>query len=89
VFNPRSIAFYGASNNPLKMGTGQLASILIQGFKELPREYGRPIVASSFWGREDEAVAYLTDNWIPMYPTPERAVSAMSALYHRRQVLDS
>ncbi|HEY5493653.1 MAG TPA: CoA-binding protein, partial [Candidatus Anoxymicrobiaceae bacterium] len=32
VFNPRSIAFYGASNNPRKMGTGQLATLISQGF---------------------------------------------------------
>lgn len=62
---------------------------VLEDFRELTREYGRPIVASSFWGREDEAITYLTDNGIPMYPTPERAVGAMAALDHRRQVLDS
>ena len=32
VFNPRSIAFYGASNNPMTMGTGQLSILLMQGY---------------------------------------------------------
>jgi len=33
LMNPSSIAIYGASNNPLKMGTIQLANILETGFK--------------------------------------------------------
>lgn len=33
VFKPRSIAFFGASNNPMTMGTGQLSSLLLQGFE--------------------------------------------------------
>ena len=73
---------------PIDDTTPVIVSIL-ESFKDLPREYGRPIAASSFWGREDEAITYLTDNGIPMYPTPERAVGAMAALYHRRRVLDS
>ncbi|WP_287154318.1 CoA-binding protein [Candidatus Solincola tengchongensis] len=32
IMNPRSIAFYGASNNPLKMGSMQLANLLEGGF---------------------------------------------------------
>lgn len=32
LMNPSSIAFYGASNNPLKMGTMQLANILEGGY---------------------------------------------------------
>lgn len=33
IMNPRSIAFYGASNNPLKMGTMQLANLLESGYR--------------------------------------------------------
>ena len=33
LMSPRSIAFYGASNNPLKMGTMQLANLLESGYQ--------------------------------------------------------
>ncbi|MDD5448889.1 MAG: CoA-binding protein, partial [Actinomycetota bacterium] len=33
VFNPRSVAFYGASNNPMTMGTAQLATLMAQGYQ--------------------------------------------------------
>ena len=33
LMNPSSIAIFGASNNPMKMGSIQLANILETGFK--------------------------------------------------------
>lgn len=33
LMSPRSIAFYGASNNPMKMGTMQLANLLESGYR--------------------------------------------------------
>jgi len=50
---------------------------------ELPHKFSKPIVASSFMGREDSAVAQVQDSGIPCYPTPDRAVLAMKALYLR------
>ncbi|MBU1670634.1 MAG: CoA-binding protein [Actinobacteria bacterium] len=61
---------------------------MVQRFTGLPGEYGMPIVMSSFWGRDDEALEYMSDHGIPVYPSPERAVMAMAALYHRGTVLD-
>jgi acetyltransferase len=61
---------------------------LLEQFTRFPREYGKPIIVSSFWGIEDDALAFLADNGIPVYPSPERAVRAMAALRHRGRVLE-
>lgn len=61
---------------------------LLEKYKDLPREYGKPIIVSSFWGRDDDALAFLADNGLPVYPAPERAVSAMAALYRRGHILN-
>lgn len=53
---------------------------LLERFARFPREYGKPLLVSSFWGREDDALALLTDREIPVYPSPERAVKAFAAL---------
>ncbi|HOX45060.1 MAG TPA: CoA-binding protein [Myxococcota bacterium] len=48
---------------------------------EMNRELGKPIVMSGFFGRDDNMVKRLQDGGIPYYDSPERAVSAMAALY--------
>jgi len=53
---------------------------LIEGFSRLPAEYGKPVLVSSFWGRDDDALEYLTDVGVPVYPSPERAVKAFAPL---------
>jgi len=53
---------------------------LLESFSRFPKEYGKPLLVSSFWGRDDDALAFLTDNGIPVYPSPERAVRAFAAL---------
>jgi len=53
---------------------------LIEGFSRLPAEYGKPVLVSSFWGRDDDALEYLTDVGVPVYPSPERAVKAFASL---------
>ena len=55
---------------------------LIEGFSRLSSEYGKPVLVSSFWGRDDDALTYLTDIGVPVYPSPERAVKAFAALAH-------
>ncbi len=47
---------------------------------KLPQEIGKPIVTSSFVGREDSAVASVQDLGMPCLPTPERTVLAMAQL---------
>ena len=53
---------------------------LLAQFSKFPAEYGKPVLVSSFWGRDDDALAFLADNGIPVYPSPERAVKAFAAL---------
>ncbi len=53
---------------------------LLEQFARLPEEYGKPLLVSSFWGRDDDALAFLTDSGIPVYPSPERAVKSFAAL---------
>ncbi|MHA1596845.1 MAG: acetate--CoA ligase alpha subunit [Candidatus Asgardarchaeia archaeon] len=48
----------------------------------------KPIVVSFIGGREvTEALAWLKEKGIPAFPSPERAVSAMSVLYRRMEYL--
>ena len=49
-------------------------------FAKLPGKYGKPVIASSFTEREDDAVAFIQDRGLPCYRAPERAVRAMAAL---------
>jgi len=53
---------------------------LLAEFAKFPSEYGKPLLVSSFWGRDDDALAFLTDSGIPVYPSPERAVKAFASL---------
>ncbi|MHB8894502.1 MAG: acetate--CoA ligase family protein [Candidatus Geothermincolia bacterium] len=53
---------------------------LLTQFSKFPEEFGKPLLVSSFWGRDDDALAFLTDNGIPVYPSPERAVKAFASL---------
>lgn len=55
-------------------------------FCNLPKKSNKPIFCASFTGREDSAVALIQDHGIPVYPTPERAVSAMAALWEYRKI---
>jgi len=50
------------------------------GLRQIPQQYGKPVVASSFADREDDAVKIAQDGGIPCFRAPERAVSAMVAL---------
>lgn len=59
---------------------------MLEKLKEIPFEYGVPIVASSFWGREDDALDYLADAGVPVFPSPERAVDAVAALARMREM---
>jgi acyl-CoA synthetase (NDP forming) len=56
------------------------ATALLEKLAGMPAEYGKPLLASSFWGRDDDALAHLTDIGVPVYPTPERAVRSFAAL---------
>jgi acyl-CoA synthetase (NDP forming) len=48
---------------------------------KLSQETGKPLVMSSFVDRGDHLVKMIQDHHVPVYETPERAVSAMAALH--------
>lgn len=52
----------------------------MEAFVQLPQKQGKPVVASAFAEREDDAVAFVQDHRLPCYRSPERAVRAMAAL---------
>ncbi len=52
------------------------------------RRFKKPILCACFCGRDDdEAVKQIEDGGIPVYPTPERAVKAMAALYRYSMII--
>ncbi|MBN1290149.1 MAG: CoA-binding protein [Actinobacteria bacterium] len=53
---------------------------LVEGFTRFPDDTGIPVIVSTFMGPEDEEIAFLRSNDIPVSPSPERAVNAMAAL---------
>jgi len=57
-------------------------------FIKLPEKFKKPILCACFSGREDNAVARIQDGGIPVYPTPERAVRAMAALWEYTKIKD-
>ena len=52
----------------------------LESFVKLPQRYGKPVIASGFAGREDDAVAFVQDRQLPCYRSPEKAARAMTAL---------
>ena len=52
----------------------------MENFVKLPEKYGKPVIATSFNEREDDAVAFVQDCGLPCYRAPERGVRAMAAL---------
>lgn len=50
----------------------------------LPSRWGKPLVISSFFGREDRAVRCFHAAEVPVFDAPEKAAAAMGALLDRR-----
>jgi acetyltransferase len=48
---------------------------------EMVRSSKKPLMVSSFFGKEDHAVRAFHENNIPVFDSPEKAAKAMSALY--------
>ncbi len=56
-------------------------------FSNIPKEFGKPIVCSTFFTRDDdELIRRLQDKGIPMLPSSERAAIALNALYRYGQI---
>ncbi len=51
-----------------------------EGFDDILRKAGIPVLSSSFTGIEDAPVARMMELGIPVYPTPERAAFALATM---------
>ena len=60
----------------LKLGEVNLDNLI-----NMPLEYKKPLVISSFFGDEDNFVRVFNQNSIPTFDSPEKAGRAMAALY--------
>ncbi len=58
----------------------------------MPSKYGKPLLISSFFGREDHCIRVFHDHAIPTFDSPEKTAKAMACLYKhlliRRKVRD-
>lgn len=52
----------------------------------LPWEYQIPLVASSFFGREDDYTSLYLDHGIPVFDSPEKASRAMAMLFRYKEI---
>ena len=52
----------------------------------LPHTYGKPMLATSFFDRQDAHVAFYQDHDIPVFEMPEKAARAMADLLRYRKV---
>lgn len=59
---------------------------VLKKFIGLLQRYGKPVLGCSFLGRDDSIIALLQDSGIPFYPSPERAVKAMAALFQYARI---
>ncbi|MBI9082418.1 MAG: acetate--CoA ligase family protein [Desulfobacterales bacterium] len=48
---------------------------------EMARQSGKPVLVSSFFGREDQALCTFQEAGIPCFDSPEKAAAAMADLY--------
>ncbi len=47
----------------------------------MPGKFGKPLMATSFFGREDHCVRLFHENRVPVFDSPEKAARAMAALH--------
>ncbi len=55
---------------------------------QMPTRFNKPVIASSFFGRNDRAARRLQDGDIPVFDSPEKAAAAMATL-HRYHTMRS
>ncbi len=52
----------------------------------LPREYGLPLIVSSFFGREDDNTSRYLENDVPVFDSPEKAARGMVTLLRHKEI---
>ncbi len=59
----------------------KMGEISMEPLLRMPAAYGKPLMISSFFGREDHCIRVFHENGIPTFDAPEKAAKAMAALY--------
>lgn len=54
----------------------------------LPRQYGMPLLVSSFFGAEDDYTRAYQDSDIPVFDSPEKAAQAMASFLKYKEIRD-
>ncbi len=74
--------FFGADLETFR----RMLTVPLDKLVTMPSRYGKPLLISSFFGREDQAVCTFQANAIPTFDGPEKAARAMAALWHWAQI---
>ena len=53
---------------------------------QMPARFNKPVIASSFFGRDDRAARRLQDGGIPVFNSPEKVAAAMATLQRYRTI---
>jgi len=53
---------------------------------EMPHKHGKPLITSSFFGKEDHCVRVFHEHDIPVFDAPEKAARAMGVLYQYNKI---
>ncbi|MBT8489587.1 MAG: CoA-binding protein, partial [Deltaproteobacteria bacterium] len=57
------------------------AEISLDALLQMPGDYKKPLMISSFFGREDHCIRVFHENDVPVFDSPEKAARAMAGLY--------
>ena len=64
----------------------KVSEISMDALLKMPQTYDKPLLISSFFGREDHCVRVFHENGIPTFDSPEKAAKAMAALYAHKLI---
>ncbi|HPI91920.1 MAG TPA: acetate--CoA ligase family protein [Deltaproteobacteria bacterium] len=63
----------------------KMASISMDALVSMPERFGKPLLISSFFGKEDHCIQTFHERHIPTFDAPEKAGRAMGALFRHLQ----
>jgi len=64
----------------------KMSEISMEPLLKMPGTYDKPLLISSFFGREDHCIRVFHENGIPTFDSPEKTAKAMAALYRHHLI---